>query len=175
MPLPGPEVALSELRGAQAEMEFWLPAQRLRTQEVDRLCREHLLDGLPAPHAEQRAARHADGLHRPGVRARGRYWVLDYKSNHLGTTDADYGAQALAGAMARHRYDVQAAIYLLALHRLLRSRLGEAYDPAQQLGGAIYLFLRGIEGPARGCCLIEASPALLDALDAMLDIQEQDA
>ena len=176
MPLPGPEVALSELRGAQAEMEFWLPAQRLRTQEVDRLCREHLLDGLPRPQL-QNSELHGMlmGFTDLVFEHEGRYWVLDYKSNHLGTADADYGAQALAGAMARHRYDVQAAIYLLALHRLLRSRLGEAYDPAQQLGGAIYLFLRGIEGPARGCCLIEASPALLDALDAMLDIQEQDA
>ena len=34
----------------------------------------------------------------------------------------------------------------VVLHRLLRSRLGEAYDPAEQLGGALYLFLRGMCG-----------------------------
>ena len=31
-----------------------------------------------------------------------------------------------------------------ALHRLLQQRLGEDYDPAQHLGGAVYLFLRGM-------------------------------
>ena len=73
--------------------------------------------------------------------------------------------------MAQHRYDVQAALYLLALHRLLRARLGAGYDPAQQLGGAVYLFLRGIEGPEAGCCTMPCSAALLallQGLDAML-------
>jgi exodeoxyribonuclease V beta subunit len=67
-----------------------------------------------------------------------------------------------------HRYDVQAALYLLALHRLLRARLGAAYRPAQHLGGTLFLFLRGVAGPAAGCCLLPAVPALLQALDAML-------
>ena len=71
--------------------------------------------------------------------------------------------------MAHHRYEVQAALYMLALHRLLRARLGSAYDPAQQLGGAVYLFLRGIDGPAQGCCTLPAPLSLLQALDAMLD------
>jgi exodeoxyribonuclease V beta subunit len=50
--------------------------------------------------------------------------------------------------------------------------LGDAYDPAQQLGGAVYLFLRGIDGPAGGCCTLPAPVALLDALDAMLTPEE---
>jgi exodeoxyribonuclease V beta subunit len=101
----------------------------------------------------------------------GRYWVLDYKSNHLGADDAAYTAQALDAAMAHHRYEVQAALYMLALHRLLRARLGEAYNPAQQLGGAVYLFLRGIDGPAGGCCTLPAPIELLDGLDAMLNAE----
>jgi exodeoxyribonuclease V beta subunit len=80
----------------------------------------------------------------------GRYWVLDYKSNQLGPDGRAYSPEALDAAMLHHRYDVQAALYLLALHRLLRARLGEAYRPEAQLGGALYLFLRGIDGPTRG-------------------------
>ena len=97
----------------------------------------------------------------------GRYWVLDYKSNSLAT----YDHAALEAAMAHHRYDVQAAIYLLALHRLLRARLGAAYDPSRQLGGALYFFLRGIDGPERGEYAITATPevlTLLDTLDQLL-------
>ena len=78
--------------------------------------------------------------------------------------------------MAAHRYDVQAGIYLLALHRLLRERLGEAYDPAQHLGGAVFLFLRGVAGPARGCYHVQPPLALLDGLDQLLGAaQEADA
>jgi len=97
--------------------------------------------------------------------------VLDYKSNHLGPHDAAYTAPALEAAMAQHRYEVQAALYMLALHRLLRARLGDAYHPASQLGGAVYLFLRGIDGPAGGCCTLPAPVALLEGLDAMLNAE----
>ena len=102
----------------------------------------------------------------------GRYWVLDYKSNWLGDGDAAYTPDALEAAMASHRYDVQAAIYLLALHRLLRSRLGAAYDPARQLGGAIFLFLRGINGPTRGCHL--SRPSLGAARRASMRLLRRD-
>jgi len=75
--------------------------------------------------------------------------------------------------MAQHRYDIQGAIYMLALHRLLKSRLGDAYDPAQQLGGAIFLFLRGIANPdTHGCYLLEPQLELLDGLDHILEETE---
>jgi exodeoxyribonuclease V beta subunit len=98
----------------------------------------------------------------------GRYWVLDYKSNALGADESAYHPAALEQAMLAHRYELQAGLYLLALHRLLRARLGSAYDPARQLGGAIYLFLRGIAAPGAGCVHLPATPALLDLLDACL-------
>jgi exodeoxyribonuclease V beta subunit len=73
--------------------------------------------------------------------------------------------------MAAHRYDIQGALYMLALHRLLKSRLGEQYDPATQLGGAIFLFLRGVANVhTRGCYLLEPKLALLDGLDRLLGV-----
>jgi len=172
-PLRGPEAALNALGTLLPEMEFWLPAERLHAQEIDALCQQHLLPGVSRPQLPD-AQLHGMlmGFADLVFEHEGRYWVLDYKSNHLGTHDAAYSAQALDQAMAHHRYEVQAALYMLALHRLLRARLGEAYDPAQQLGGAVYLFLRGIYGPAGGCCTLPAPVALLDALDAMLTPKE---
>ena len=168
-PLPPVGAALQDLGTLLPEMEFWFPSDGLVTGRVDALCRAHLLGGRDRPVLPERALRgmlmgFADLVFEQG----GRYWVLDHKSNHLGDQDADYGADALEAAMASHRYDVQGALYLLALHRLLRSRLGAAYDPARQLGGAVYLFLRGLHGPVAGCCHLPAPLALLDALDAML-------
>jgi exodeoxyribonuclease V beta subunit len=79
----------------------------------------------------------------------GRYWVLDYKSNALGPATPPTARRAMAQGMAAHRYDIQGAIYLLALHRLLKSRLGDDYDPARAAGRRVFLFLRGIANRPR--------------------------
>jgi exodeoxyribonuclease V beta subunit len=171
-PLRGPGAPLNALGTLLPEMEFWLPAERLHAREVDALCQQHLLPGVSRPQLPD-AQLHGMlmGFADLVFEHEGRYWVLDYKSNHLGADEAAYTPQALAAAMAHHRYEVQAALYMLALHRLLRARLGEAYNPAQQLGGAVYLFLRGIDGPAGGCCTLPAPIELLDGLDAMLSAE----
>src|SRR5690606_33990616 len=72
----------------------------------------------------------------------GRYYLLDWKSNHLGDTVRHYAAGALATAMRRHAYPLQASLYTLALHRWLRRRL-PAYDYDRDFGGVFYVFLRG--------------------------------
>ncbi len=168
-PLPPVGAALAELRRPLPEMEFWFPSAGAAAARIDALCRTHLLAGRDRPALPERELRgmlmgFADLVFEHG----GRYWVLDYKSNHLGPSDADYRADALEAAMARHRYDVQAALYLLALHRLLRNRLGENYDPARQLGGAVFFFLRGFRGPVHGVYHLVPPTALLTDLDALL-------
>lgn len=168
-PLPGPDVALMDLVRVLPEMEFWLPADRMETSAIDAHCCEHVLPGVDRPAlAERQLHGMLMGFADLVFEHEGRYWVLDYKSNYLSDDDSAYDKDALARAMAHHRYDVQAAIYMLALHRLLKLRLGDAYQPEQHLGGAVYLFLRGIKGPQSGVCLIPASIELMEALDAML-------
>jgi exodeoxyribonuclease V beta subunit len=80
-----------------------------------------------------------------------RYFVVDYKTNWLGPPGEElcawhYRRPALEEEMCLSHYVLQAAFYLVALHRYLRWRL-PAYDPAVHLGGAVYLFLRGMTGP----------------------------
>jgi exodeoxyribonuclease V beta subunit len=172
-PLAPLGVSLAQLGEGDAllpEMEFWLPAQRLSAPRIDALCRQHILPGRPRPALPERELHgmlmgFADLVFQHG----GRYWVLDYKTNHLGQDAAAYGPGALAQAMLEHRYDVQAALYLLALHRLLHSRLGAAYDPQEQLGGALYFFLRGLDGEAAGMQVLQPSLDLLKGLEALLD------
>ncbi|ORB85512.1 exodeoxyribonuclease V subunit beta [Mycobacterium kansasii] len=76
---------------------------------------------------------------------RQRYLVVDYKTNHLGATAADYGVARLAEAMLHSDYPLQALLYVVVLHRFLRWRL-PSYDPARHLGGVLYLFVRGMCG-----------------------------
>ncbi|WP_295999401.1 exodeoxyribonuclease V subunit beta [Rugamonas sp.] len=170
-PLPALGVALRDIASALPEMEFWFPSERLSSGALDRLCCVHLLDGIARPALPERQLHGMlKGFADLVFEHEGRFWVLDYKSNALGAGDAAYHRQALAGGMAEHRYDIQGAIYMLALHRLLQSRLGDAYDPAAQLGGAIFFFLRGIgNAHTRGCYVLEPDLALLDGLDTLLD------
>ncbi|WP_338763811.1 exodeoxyribonuclease V subunit beta [Massilia sp. METH4] len=168
--LPPLGAPLRDIGTVLPEMEFWFPSEHLATGALDALCRRHLLGGIPRPPLPQRALHGMlKGFTDLVFEHEGRYWVLDYKSNALGGNDAAYHAKALALGMAGHRYDVQGAIYLLALHRLLASRMGDAYDPAEHLGGAIFFFLRGIgNGTTRGCHVLEPDPVLLDGLDELL-------
>ncbi|MFO8074342.1 MAG: exodeoxyribonuclease V subunit beta [Polyangia bacterium] len=79
---------------------------------------------------------------------RGRYYLADYKSNHLGPRWSDYSPAELEAEMETHHYHLQSRLYALALDRLLRGRL-PGTGIAQKLGGMIYLFLRGMH-PERG-------------------------
>jgi exodeoxyribonuclease V beta subunit len=170
LPLPPVGCALADLEEVLPEMEFWFPSHGLDVGALDRLCRRRLLGDVARPTLPERQLHGMlKGFTDLVFECHGRYWVLDYKSNALGPGDAAYTEAAMAAAMAEHRYDIQGAIYLLALHRLLRARLGERYDPREQLGGAVFLFLRGIGNEAtRGCYLIEPDMELLDGLDELL-------
>jgi exodeoxyribonuclease V beta subunit len=89
------------------------------------------------------------------IRAEGgppRFALVDYKSNWLGADGEalsawHYRPAAIAEAMQRAHYPLQALLYLAALHRYLRARLSD-YDAGTHLAGVLYLFLRGLIGPA---------------------------
>ena len=96
----------------------------------------------------------------------GRYWIVDWKSNHLGNDAADYGPEALLQAMHGHDYVLQYHLYVLAWHRHLRARLPD-YDYDTQFGGVSYAFLRGAV-PNQTSGMFHARPprVLVDAMDA---------
>ena len=99
----------------------------------------------------------------------GRYWVLDWKSNHLGNRLEDYHPAALHAAMQDHDYVLQYHLYVLALHRQLRCRLPD-YDYERCMGGIAYVFLRGlVPGSSRGVFYDRVPFALVDAMDQWAD------
>ncbi len=86
-----------------------------------------------------------------GVDGTPRYLIIDYKTNRLGAAGQplsawDYRPEAMATAMMEAHYPLQALLYTVALHRYLRWRQ-PGYRPAVHLGGALYLFVRGMSGP----------------------------
>jgi exodeoxyribonuclease V beta subunit len=102
-------------------------------------------------------------------RHQGRYYVVDYKTNWLGSEAAAYTPERLERAVAESHYYLQYWLYVLALHRHLRASLGERYDYERDMGGARYLFLRGIDAATQGVYDRKPSFALIDALDKMME------
>ena len=74
----------------------------------------------------------------------------------------------LREAMVRSHYGLQALLYLVALHRYLRWRL-RGYAPERHLGGAAYLFLRGMDGTGSGVFGWQPPAALVVATSDLLD------
>jgi exodeoxyribonuclease V beta subunit len=77
----------------------------------------------------------------------GKYYIIDWKSNWLGTDPSAYESESLGRAMDHHRYTLQGYIYALAVHRYLSVRI-PGYTYESMFGGVYYLFMRGID-PAR--------------------------
>jgi len=99
----------------------------------------------------------------------GRFYIVDYKSNHLGHDKEDYQSNQLDSAMISHDYPLQYLIYTLALHRYLKVRLPD-YDPQHHLGGSYYLFIRGMkeEWGQAGIFYDKPDVAVIEALDLCL-------
>lgn len=128
------------------EMQFYLPIDSLlNAKEVDRVTHKHdpLSKHCPPLNFEQ-----VQGILKGFIDLtfcwKGKFYLLDYKSNYLGEDASYYTQEAMAEAMIDHRYDLQYQLYSLALHRFLQQRMPN-YDYETHFGGVYYLFLRGTE------------------------------
>lgn len=101
----------------------------------------------------------------------GRFYLLDWKSNKLGTRWRDYAGDRLEAAMRGRNYQLQAELYALALHRLLRLRLGAGYDFDTHYGEVIYAFVRGMSPASDEAGIWRHRPTLagLTRLEAVLE------
>lgn len=86
---------------------------------------------------------------------KGRYYVMDYKTNIL----PDYQPDTLTAAMREHNYGLQYWLYSVVLHQYLRQRLPN-YDYAQHFGGVRYLFVRGMQTQVSMSGVFENTPDL---------------
>ncbi|MGY0217328.1 exodeoxyribonuclease V subunit beta [Endozoicomonadaceae bacterium StTr2] len=146
-PLDDQELSLRKLssKDCKVEMSFFLPLGKLSAPDLNRTIQAE--DPLSA-RCGALDFRQVQGMLKGFIDLtfvhNGRWYVLDYKSNHLGDAIENYHPAALEQAMCDHRYDLQYQIYSLALHRLLQSRLPD-YDYEKHFGGVYYLFLRGMK------------------------------
>jgi exodeoxyribonuclease V beta subunit len=99
-----------------------------------------------------------------------KFYLVDWKSNWLGNRMEDYSPDAIRDEMRRQYYFVQYHLYTVAMHKYLGLRV-PGYDYDRHFGGAIYLFLRGLD-PARpefGAYRDRPSRSAVDQLSALLE------
>jgi exodeoxyribonuclease V beta subunit len=164
---PVSPVVLSKLNSYMAEMEFWLAAHTVDTLVLDQLVTHLTLDGAERPAL---APTQLNGMLKGFIdlvfEHEGRYYVADYKSNWLGPEDSAYTSTRMRAQILHSRYELQYVLYLFALHRLLKVRLPD-YDYERDVGGAVYLFLRGGRAPGQGLHVERPPRELIEALDAL--------
>jgi len=163
---------LADIDGRLTELEFFFPVKGMsRSGLADILARF----GYPELLREVPGGQAIDGFLRGFIDLtlthEGRWYIADYKSNHLGDQARDYEGEPLKAAMRQHSYQLQYLLYLLALHRYLRTRLAD-YDYERHIGGVFYLFLRGMTpatGMSRGVWFDRPGKACIEALDEFME------
>jgi len=169
--LPGMGISLSELDQARMvpEMEFFLDA----SASLDIGC---IMDTLSAAASDQARAlvEKADiVLDKKGIlngiidlvfEHDGKYYIVDWKTNWLGGSDADYTPDRVRAAMGNAGYVLQSYLYAAALLQMLRQR-GMDYD---LFGGVFYFFLRGLKRGTRNGIWYDAPPR--DCLENLLTL-----
>ncbi|MFK4049969.1 UvrD-helicase domain-containing protein [Acinetobacter venetianus] len=167
---------LQQLRVGQylSECPFYLALSDrvLAMQRVQKLFEEY---GIEMPELlEAKSARYLNGSIDLVYFDGQRYHIADYKSNYLGASQLDYQSTQIAESMSLSSYWLQAALYLVALHRYLSIKLQD-YKIEQHLGGASYLYLRGMNGQAQqGYFYWKPEDEFILRLDAILGYFSED-
>lgn len=105
----------------------------------------------------------------------GRFYLVDWKSNHLGNRVELYDRPTLEREMVRKLYPLQYLLYTVALNRYLEKRV-PGYRYETNFGGALYVFLRGVD-PDRPACGIyhDIPPAglIAELTSCLVAVEEQ--
>lgn len=80
----------------------------------------------------------------------GKYYIVDWKSNWLGSSGEHYSPERLMQAMVQNDYVLQSDVYREALKRFLSAADPRPFE--EIFGGCYYVFLRGVDPqtPAQG-------------------------
>jgi exodeoxyribonuclease V beta subunit len=124
-----------------SELEFALPAHRLSSSNLSRLLSEGGYGKVSVGQGSIEG--YLRGAIDCVIQREGQFYLLDWKSNYLGSSRGDYEREALETAMQREGYHLQYLLYSLALHRYLAQRVPE-YQYERHFGGCYYLFVRGM-------------------------------
>lgn len=87
----------------------------------------------------------------------GKYYIIDWKSNNLGDSFADYGRGNITEEMKKHNYYLQFMLYLAAFDKYMAG-VDNTYSYDKNFGGVRYVFLRGVQAGKCDTGIFEEMP-----------------
>jgi exodeoxyribonuclease V beta subunit len=159
------------------ELEFYFPLKSTSPKELKNVFRKYAGPEIPDDFPGRLERLHfspARGFMKGFIdmvfQFEGRFYLVDWKSNLLGSSVEDYGQEGLAAAMEEAFYILQYHIYVTALNQYLQVRL-PGYNYETHFGAVYYIFLRGVDpdrGPGFGIFKDRPSGKLIEELSASL-------
>ncbi len=183
-PGPGKSFCLGQLKPGQwvNEMEFYLPLRPLAPENLRSIFARYgkgLPDELFSAQMERLdfspVAGYLRGFMDMVFEARGKFFLVDWKSNDLGPSPDAYRPQRLMEVMAQDYYFLQYCLYTVALDQHLRNTMAD-YSYNSVFGGVIYVFLRGValeNGSSGGFFHIRPHPGLISDLRSAIIEKKQ--
>ncbi len=179
----GDDFTLAKLKTKDriAEMDFTQRLAKVEPSQLRDIFARHQSDAWPDTlpgRLGQLSFRSLAGYMRGSIdlvfRRGEKFFILDWKSNRLGSDASEYTPDRLPAAMARSFYHLQYHIYTVALDAYLRQRV-EGYGYATHFGGAYYLFNRGIDPahPGQGIFFDLPKPELIAELSTAFGLHEK--
>lgn len=153
LPVGGSNFTLSDLKKGSwlAELEFFFPLYFITADTLRRTLQQHIgscqavnLEAVLAALQFRPVRGMVRGFMDMVCEHEGRYYLLDWKSNHLGSCIESYHQQAIRLEMERNLYPLQYLLYTVALNRYLALRIRN-YSYTDHFGGVFYLFVRGMD------------------------------
>lgn len=163
-PLPYKGVCLNELENTDSlkELDYFIPVNNFNENVFNEICEEFFED-IKACYSDIAVLERIkiprvkfdefEGFIKGSIDLVARfknekgieqYYLIDYKSNNLGSSLKDYSKENTIISFIEHKYYVQVLLYTLALHRFL-SVARKDYDYDKDIGSVMYLFLRGMD------------------------------
>ncbi len=142
-----PEILLSSIPSEKriTELEFLFSLK----DTIDQQAINDLLSGYNIQFNHPVPAGFLNGFIDLVFESEGKFYILDWKSNALGTSIQDFSADNIRMEMKDHNYYLQYLIYSVALHKYLQQRLPD-YSYSRHFGGVFYIFLRGVRPNSPG-------------------------
>jgi len=160
-----------------SELEFYFPLQAFSSEKLKNIFLKYNNENLPGDFPEQienLLFAPARGFMRGFIdlvfRFQDSFYMIDWKSNFLGTNIEDYHREKLATVMSEEYYHLQYLLYSVALDKYLSKHVSN-YCYEKHFGGVFYLFLRGVDpdkGPAFGIYRSRPSEKLIHGLSQNL-------
>ncbi|MDL1964087.1 MAG: exodeoxyribonuclease V subunit beta [Deltaproteobacteria bacterium] len=157
----GEEVILSSVKCDKRinEMEFYFPLKHITPLKLKKIFSNNAGIDISSDFSDQIEKLYfspSEGFMKGYIdtifQHNGRFYIIDWKSNFLGTGIKNYTQNLLRETIKSDYYNLQYYIYTLALHQYLKWRMPK-YKYENDFGGVFYVFIRGVDsnlGPEFG-------------------------